>query len=34
MISAANNSVQATPVCAFCNFLGQVSRTTDRGRLA
>ena len=28
----SNNSVQATPVCAFCNFLAQVPGAPDRGR--
>jgi hypothetical protein len=29
---AANNSVQATPGCAFCEFLSQVSGAPDRRR--
>ena len=30
----ANISVQATPACAFCEFLTQVPGAPDRGRYA
>ena len=34
MTRSANNWVQATPVCAFCDFLSQMSGAPDPGRWA